>query len=145
MKKQNFRQGFYVPKNPEKYRHSIFSLTENEGLKNRIKYRSSWELKFFVWCDTNENVKWWSSEPFGIDYFNPISEKKAKYYPDVFLEYYDQKYLIEIKPQKEIYNPKNAYDMMAKIVNEAKFEAAKKYCDSNDIRFALLTDITLFK
>ena len=41
--KSGFKQGYYKPKYPQKYR--------GEG---PIIYRSSWERKFCYWCDHNK-------------------------------------------------------------------------------------------
>ena len=46
-----YKQGKYTPVNKEKYNG-----------KHTPEYRSSWELKFFRWCDRNDNVLKWSSE-----------------------------------------------------------------------------------
>ena len=59
--KSGYKQGYYKPKFPQKYR--------GEG---PIIYRSSWERKFCHWCDHNEDVIMWISEPFSIPYFNML-------------------------------------------------------------------------
>ena len=45
MPKGKFRQGVFTPRNRDKYRGKTLPI-----------YRSGWELKFFRWCDLNENV-----------------------------------------------------------------------------------------
>ena len=73
--KSGYKQGYYKPKFPQKYR--------GEG---PIIYRSSWERKFCHWCDHNDDVIFWISEPFSIPYFNLLDNKFHKYYPDFFLK-----------------------------------------------------------
>ena len=53
---ERFKQGVYKPVN-NKYTG-----------KSYPKYRSSWELKFFRWCDLNQNVVSWNSENVIIPY-----------------------------------------------------------------------------
>ena len=43
--------GRYIAKKPKKYR----------GDPQRIIYRSLWERKFMVYCDTNDSVIEWGS------------------------------------------------------------------------------------
>lgn len=132
-----YKQGFYKPKNPEKYIHINNSLNEN----NRIpKYRSSWELKFFRYCDLNQNITYWTSEPFGIPYYHPFKEKICRYYPDFLIIKNNQKYLIEIKPSKEAKTPKNFYDKSMFMINQAKWKAANEYCLKNNIIFCVITE-----
>ena len=75
----NFKQGYYIPKNPQKYIHINNRLNEDNQYP---KYRSSWELKFFKFLDNTESIKYWTSEPFGIKYFHPFKKRICNYYPD---------------------------------------------------------------
>jgi hypothetical protein len=59
-----YRSGKYEPKNPEKYIGDI----------HNIIYRSSWEYRFCTYCDTNDAIVKWSSEPVSIDYYNPLDK-----------------------------------------------------------------------
>ena len=54
-RKGRIRQGYFTPKNPEKYK----------GDPTNIIYRSGWEFKFFSYCDTNESV---ITDPFEETY-----------------------------------------------------------------------------
>jgi hypothetical protein len=45
-------KGKYKPQNPQKYK----------GDPTKIIYRSLWERKFMVYCDTNVNILQWASE-----------------------------------------------------------------------------------
>ena len=134
---KTFKQGIYAPKNPSKYFHSSSKMNEGSFLPI---YRSSWELKFFRYCDLTPEIVAWSSEPFGIEYISPIDNRIHRYYPDFFIMYKDKKMLIEIKPKSQAYSPKSAYDKQAHAINMAKWSAAKTFCDSKGIEFCIITE-----
>lgn len=114
--KSHFHQGYYIPRNREK------CLTV-ENI-----YRSSWEAKFFRWCDDCPQVIRWASEPVAIKYKNPVANleycvknnlnpndprywKVCNYYTDVWIELQTQsgnirKIFIEIKPYAQTQMPK---------------------------------------
>ena len=73
--KSGYKQGYYKPRFPEKYMGP-----------GPIIYRSSWERKFCHWCDHNEDVLNWISEPFSIKYFNILDKKFHNYYPDFYVK-----------------------------------------------------------
>lgn len=127
----------YIPKNPSKYIHINNKM--NESNKFPI-YRSSWELKFFKYCDLNDDIRYWTSEPIGIEYYNPIKEKICKYYPDFLISYTDKNILVEIKPKSQTYAAHTAYDKEQLEINKAKWEAAQKFCDERGIKFVILTE-----
>ena len=146
------RQGYFIPKNPNKYVGEI----------DKIIYRSGWEYKFLKYCDENERIIKYSSEPVGIPYYNPISKKVCKYWVDVFITIKDSSgnlnnWLLEIKPEKftkppvapERMTEKQTYRYLSHaktyIVNKAKFEAAKEYSDAKGIKFGIITENFLFK
>ena len=55
--------GKYRPKNPTKYK----------GDPTNVIYRSLWERKFMMYCDTNDKILEWGSEEFAIPYRDPVS------------------------------------------------------------------------
>jgi hypothetical protein len=141
----NFKQGFYIPKNPQKYIHINNRL--NEG--NRFpKYRSSWELKFFKFLDNTESIRYWTSEPLGIKYYHPFKQKICNYYPDFMFMRACQtpegeilkKIIVEIKPSGQATKPKTAYEKEQFYINKAKWKAAKEFCDKNNMEFCILTE-----
>lgn len=89
-------------------------------------FRSSWEEKAFISLDQNFNVLDWISEPFSIPYlFEDITKN---YIPDLLITYKDgRKLLVEIKPECFISHP----------INQAKFQAAKEYCEAHGMQFEL--------
>lgn len=133
----------YKPSNPEKYK----------GNYNNIICRSSWERKFCRWCDLNENVISWGSEEFFIPYVSPIDNKVHRYYPNFIIQVKESNgknktYLIEVKPKKQTLPPvkkskvtKNfIYETKTYAVNQAKWKAAKEWCDDRLIEFKIITE-----
>ncbi len=96
--KSGFKQGYYNPINPRKY------IGEHP-----IIYRSSWERKFCHWCDHNEEVIKWASEPFSVKYFNMLDKKFHNYYPDFYMKMDKggimQEFVVEIKPKAQLQKP----------------------------------------
>ena len=137
--KTKFKQGIYTPKNPDKYVHSKSFMNEKT---NFPIYRSSRELKFFKFCDYCDEVFKWTSEPFKIDYFNPVKQRMARYFPDALINYNGVNYLIEIKPI--IHTPgaktKSTKNKIEQIINEAKWEAARDFCANHNYKFIILGD-----
>ena len=68
MPRGKFRQGIFRPRNKGKFK----------GKKSPI-FRSGWELKFFHWCDLNENVVAWDSECVIVPYLNPLTGRVQRY------------------------------------------------------------------
>lgn len=153
----NYKQGWYTPKNPDKYVVSKMSITEGNG----IRYMSGYEYRFFQFLDLNPGVLQWSSEPFGIPYFSEIDQKMHNYYPDVLMKVKDSNgnivtYLVEIKPFKETIPPAKPKKKTAKamanfqkamstyIINKAKWESAEVFCKNNDLIFKIVTEKEIF-
>lgn len=142
-----YNQGFFHPKNPKKYK----------GNSQNIVYRSSWELKFMRWCDSNENILEYGSEEFCISYYNPVKQKVCKYFPDFIIKVREQNgetktYLIEVKPKKQTKPPVKKsratksfiYETKTYAVNQAKWKAAKEWCDDRKIEFKIITEDELY-
>lgn len=140
-KNSKFRQGTYKPKNPQKYIG-----------KEQPVYRSGWELKFFTWCDNNNNVVEWASEAVIIPYVSPLDGKVHRYYTDGVVAIREGnkivKYIIEIKPSTQVVPPvagkkrKNTiiYENARFIQNQAKWKAAKEWCAKKNYSFLILTE-----
>lgn len=144
-----YNQGYYRPINPEKY---IGDVT-------KIIYRSSWELQFCKYCDLNSNVLYWSSEPFSIEYENPIDNTLHNYYVDFYIKVKTKneeikEYLVEIKPYSKTQRPilenkdKVHYKTLRKytkeleeyIINQAKFKAGLEFAKRKNLNYIVLTD-----
>lgn len=140
-KNSKFRQGIFKPKNTTKYIGKELPV-----------YRSGWELKFFRWCDDNSNIVEWASESVIIPYVNPITGKVSRYYTDGVIAIREnntiKKYIIEIKPSSQVIPPvtKNKkkttviYEAARYVQNQAKWEAARKWCAKKGFEFWILTE-----
>ena len=141
-----FRQGYYTPQNPKKYRGDI----------TKIRYLSSWEYKFNQFLDSNPNVLEWSSECIAIPYLKPTDRRVHKYYPDYYIKYKDKngnikQEIIEVKPKKQTRrsrskNPKTRlYEDITYAINMAKWDACQNFCNKYNIKFRILTEQELFR
>lgn len=136
-------QGFFVPKNPQKY------IGKNI---RKIMYRSSWEFSFMTKCDSHPYVLQWASECISISYRHPISGKWTMYIPDFFIRYKDRNLkekveILEIKPAKEMpgYIGKTSKnDKLVQIVNAAKWASAIAYCAQRGWTFRIAGSEQLF-
>lgn len=77
-------------------------------------YKSAWERKIFVVCDTNPRITFWAYEPkvFEIPYMSPKYGRVSIYHPDIYLEILPEgatkvnRWLIEVKPTSYAIQPK---------------------------------------
>jgi len=145
-KKSRFKQGYYTPKNPEKYTGDV----------TKIRYMSSWELNFNHFLDNNPNILRWSSEEIAIPYVKPTTGRVHRYFPDYWIEYKDaegnlKQEIIEVKPLQQTRrtrskNPKTKlYEDIAYAINIAKWQSAKLFCDKYGITFRIMTEREIFK
>ena len=136
-------KGRYNPVNPKKYK----------GNPQNIIYRSLWERKFMVYCDTNDKVLEWGSEEIIIPYVSPWDGKKHRYFPDFYIKVKQssgniKKFIIEVKPKKQTRPPKPVErktkrwikEVRTFGINEAKWKHATKWCKDNDMEFKILTE-----
>ncbi len=139
----NTTKGVFKPKNPHKYK----------GDPTNIIYRSSWELKFMLYCDAHPDILLWSSEEIVIPYLSPIDGRWHRYFPDFLLKKRtkDKKVetdLIEIKPYAQTQAPqrKNKADRVYLNevytwgVNTSKWNAAYRYCLERGWKFIIMTE-----
>jgi len=127
--KRGIQSGEYKPINEEK-----FFVIKNKQNSGKIKYRSSWELKFMLWCDKNDNITKVLSEGVKIPYID-VDGKSRNYFPDFVIEYHGKRLLIEIKPKSQTTDGTNL----------RKFESARKFCEQRNMEFVVLTEIELKK
>ena len=132
-------RGLYRPTNPKKY----------VGNTKQIVYRSLLERRFMRYCDLNEDILYWASEELPVRYYNPLDKKYHRYFPDFVVKTVNnEKYMIEIKPSRQVTKPKppkkktKSYmrESFEYIKNQAKWQAAKSYCDDNGMKFKLITE-----
>jgi hypothetical protein len=163
-----YKQGYFKPMNPEKYR----------GNTNEIIFRSMWEHRFMMWCDIHKNIVKWSSEPVNIPYLNPCARLVNGVYEPAIHNYYvdffitvkkddlpAESWLIEIKPGMQVptteqiqrlhkmINEGSKTDKKIKrfnrelktlLVNRAKFLAAKKFAKERGCKFSVCDEHFLF-
>ncbi len=137
-------RGLYRPTNPKKY----------VGNTKQIVYRSLLERRFMRYCDLNEDILYWASEELPVRYYNPLDKKYHRYFPDFVVKTVNNdKYMIEIKPSRQAVKPKppkkktKSYmrESFEYIKNQAKWQAAKAYCDDKGMQFKIITEKDLGK
>lgn len=125
-----------------------------KGDPTNIIYRSLWELKFMNYCDKNENILEWGSEEFFIPYRSPKDNKIRRYFPDFYIKFKERtgkikRMVVEIKPYKQTQEPnrnpkKKTKNWMNEVVtygvNQAKWKAAKEFCEDRQWEFKILTE-----
>lgn len=137
------RKGIFKPANPQKYK----------GNSSNIIYRSSWEFKFMMAIDNSPEVIEWQSEEFCIGYISPITNKPRRYFPDFLIKRKEPNgniitTLIEIKPKSQSIPPSKpkkqtkgyVKQVTEFVTNQAKWEAAKKYCSEKGWKFKVLNE-----
>jgi hypothetical protein len=132
-------KGIFKPSNPKKY----------IGDANNIIYRSLLERRMMVYLDRSEEIEFWASEEIPIIYRSPIDYRIHRYYPDfIFKVKSGKKYMVEIKPYRQCKPPKapkkpgKSYlrEQLEYIKNQAKWTAAKVYCEGNNLEFKIFTE-----
>ncbi len=136
-------KGKYKIKNPQKYK----------GDPTQIVWRSLWERKYMKYLDSNANILEWSSEEIFIWYKSPIDGRPHRYFPDFYVKEKMadgsiKKYLVEIKPKKQLSLPKEpkrktaSYlsEVMEYAKNQSKWEYAREWCEDRQYGFKILTE-----
>ena len=141
-----FYQGYYQPKNRDKY----------IGNKDPY-YRSGWERKSFHYFDNNKNVLKWGSEIIAIPYFSIFDQKQHRYFPDIYCKVVTRdgsikEYILEIKPENQSVKPMQPKNKTAKAMknyrlkmktwqlNECKWAAAREFCAKRGYGFKVITE-----
>lgn len=133
----------YIPRYPEKYvgRYPIIT-------------RSSWEYKACLYFDYNPKVSEWSSEEHVISYIDPVDGKPRRYYPDYYAKVRGNRFIVEVKPKKDLKPPVVTKGKSKKTIgtqmetyerNKAKFKSAELYCEKMGFKFVVLTEKELFR
>jgi hypothetical protein len=111
--------------------------------------------------DENPNVIEWSSEEISIKYHNPlktpVTGRLSRYFPDFLIKVKDRednirRILIEVKPKKETAPPTPPKRKSRKFIketatwqiNDAKWKAARLFCENNGIEFQIVTEDHIF-
>lgn len=125
---RKFRQGYFYPKNKEKFK----------GKEPFAIYRSGLELKYFQILDRNPNVIEWGSEEIVVPYL--LNNQWHRYYIDLFVVFKSgeeiKKYFIELKPYAQTVPPEwkprkrkssFIYESLEWNKNQAKWKYAESY------------------
>jgi hypothetical protein len=136
-------QGYFKPKNPQKYR----------GDPTNIIYRSGWELKLMLFLDSHKDILNWGSEELIIPYRSPVDGRVHRYFPDFVVTKINNKgiketVVIEVKPAAQTKPPQKKSkvtkqyinEVMTWGVNEAKWKAAKSFCEDRGWSFQIFTE-----
>jgi len=136
-------KGKYKPENPQKYK----------GDPTNIIYRSLWERKFMLYCDKNLNILEWGSEEIALPYRSPLDNRVHRYFPDFYIKVKEsngqiKKYLVEIKPKKQTIEPQIKQRRTKQYIcevtewakNQAKWKAAREFCEDRQWQFKIVTE-----
>lgn len=138
-----YHKRIYKPMFPQKY----------EGDPTNIVMRSSWETRFAKWCDVNPSVVKWCSEETVIPYRCPTDGRLHRYFVDFKVKIKDAEgklkvYLVEVKPDAQTRPPlypgrqtkRYLTESLTFMKNQAKWEAAERYCRDRGYQFIILTE-----
>jgi hypothetical protein len=135
-----FAQGKYTIRNVQKY----------VGNKQPT-YRSSWEWAFMNFCDANDQVVQWASEPVRIPYRHPLTGRMTTYVPDFIITYRGPNNtlvgeLVEIKPKKQsmLEDRMKDRDRAVVAINFCKWDAAQRWAKANGLKFRVITEDQIF-
>ena len=105
------------------------------------------------YCDLNENILEWGSEEIALPYRSPLDGRIHKYFPDFYIKVKEsngqtKKYIIEIKPKKQTIEPivqkrktkGYIFEVVEYAKNQAKWKAAKSFCEDRGYEFKVLTE-----
>ena len=96
----------------------------------------------------------WGSEEFFIKYFDPVTNRVRRYFPDFIIKVREQsgeikKYVIEVKPKRQTVPPvqtskKRTRTYITEVktyaTNEAKWKAAREFCEDRMMEFKIITE-----
>jgi hypothetical protein len=114
-----------------------------------------------TFLDLNESVLHWNSEEITVPYISPVDNKPHRYFVDLIATFRGKSgetktLLIEIKPKAQCSPPKEPKrktekalaryfdDLKTYAVNQAKWAAAREFCNRNGIEFVVLTEDHIF-
>lgn len=77
-----------------------------------------------------KNISWCRADHIRIPYFNPRLKRMATYEPDFLVKSSAGYKLVELKPES----------MLQDAVNQAKWEAARRWCKEHAYQFEIITN-----
>ena len=149
---KNAKQGWYRVINIGKIIVPIDETMESYR-DGHFLYKSSLELNALRFCDANPGIVKFSLEPFPIKYIRPDDKQIHRYYIDFYIEFVcGNKFLVEVKPFSQTKAPRKPRkdtkkaqrnyqkDLKTWAINNAKWDAAKEFCQKNNMKFIFLTE-----
>lgn len=144
---KHFKQGYFEPSNPDKYRGT-----------GKPRYDSSWEKVVMEYLDSNPYIHEWVSD-YVIPYYSSTKGRKARYLVDFVFTYTDKNgekrtVMAEVKPLKETMPPKKGrgrkrstvlQEEVTWINNSDKWNAAEQYAKERGWKFCILTENDIFR
>lgn len=147
---ENVHKNVYQVKNRSKY----------IGSSDKVFYMSGWEYSFFSRLEENPKVVRWNANAYSIRYISPVDNRVHSYFLDVYAEVINngnlEKYLIEIKPDEQLWKPnlpkkKTPKAMMGYqrrtlewVKNQSKWEAAVNFSRANGMFFLIVTELAYY-
>jgi hypothetical protein len=143
-------RGKFKPKNPEKYL----------GESANIVYRSRIELRYMQYFDTHPDIVQWASEEITIPYIKPTTGRVHRYFPDFVIRKRNadqtlSTIMVEIKHTSELKDPRPPKDgrgsrrflneAATRVINDAKWNAARAFCAERNWQFVVLSEKELGK
>jgi len=141
-------KGRFRPKYPEKYK----------GDPTNIIYRSLWERTLMVYLDNHSEIVQWASEEFFIPYRSPVDNRVHRYFPDFWVKKNTGEVIVvEVKPAVQVKEPdiSKKHTATGRVirrflnevkrwgVNQAKWKAAKDFCEDRQWKFQIMTEYEL--
>jgi hypothetical protein len=141
-------KGRFRPKYPEKYK----------GDPTNIIYRSLWERTLMVYLDNHPEIVQWASEEFFVPYRSPVDNRVHRYFPDFWVKKKNGEVIVvEVKPAVQVKEPdiSKKHTNTGRVsrrflnevkrwgVNQAKWRAAKEFCEDRQWKFQIMTEYEL--
>jgi hypothetical protein len=104
------------------------------------------------WADQNPGVIKWNSEELVVPYMSPVDGLQHRYFVDFMIMVKTRqgeikKYAVEIKPEAQTVPPKPNRNKVRYLnesatyaINQAKWEAASRFCNKMGVEFVVLTE-----
>ena len=148
MKKTYYKakSGLYLLRNPEKYIKAVDGYMQSEvqtELGLALKYKSGLERTALLYCDLCSDVTKFGLETFHIPYLG-LDGTTHRYFPDLIAEIHGKRFIIEIKSSSDTKYPRRGKNFETRLkkylTNKLKWDACNRFCESNGLKFKILTE-----
>ncbi len=100
-----------------------------------------------LFCERTPYVTEWGSEELKIPYVKPSDGRVHRYVPDFYMKIGNDKYIIEVKPERETKEPvmrksKRTYlnEVLTYAINRAKWSADDDFCNERGLICQIITE-----